>query len=833
MELEELRELWEKLREQYQKDFGVPLIPLDDMLSVYAYHKSIRSAGCSMTTLINETTHSSQHASKLKSYIKEEKGITPPDLNTAFEPALTEWHNSLKQDDINYYVKTGKGTRREYEQIQKDYLRKGSEDPYRQKIDLQELEKQKENKEENKEENKKEDHIDEKIDEKKDAVEEIRKEADQEDIAILMEEPEAEKVEKALPEQLPQEKEEPKAQEQPVEREQIDPLRQSILDAFDAIRDTKVSRFGTKHGKEFDAVWDAVNEYEAAVYKASLNKQEIAQDVGARLYGACKNYLLLHLQTKKGVQSIDGQGTEDGRLRKQAIVRMLEIMETGDGLQEFNWAAEQYAADQTDNRKKISLDFDQLKRSLAEGSKIRDVPLEQRNYAELEQRIAERKFQRQTEAADFSALSLKERKKQREKNGKQEFYQGYRAFLNQYPLLEKEGMIRRINSNEISVLKNMKKEFGKDDEKLKKYLEHRIQNLQIIKRTADRAEKNLENRKTEEPEITTRDDGSISRIMMKNVEQPMMQKTSNGCWAVALSSLLKYRGVDLDQTVIRSYRPKRDLAFANSDSANNIANYTDLIQKVMPNAAVNEIEVYQQNLDGVKWTDEKKAEEKETVKQKLKTALLSAMGSDKGPVAFLCGNHYRTVLGLEEREIDGVKTDCVTMYDPLRAEKVTLTLDRLAEQSYLPGKMEKGTDAKGNPTDNWMGEGFSFTMQWLKDLTDSKGNLLPDSNLESKGVAYDQDGKLTTNRNAVNKTASTSDYKAVSWRLNEDMDVRTYLPAKMTLLQKKAEKEEKEVKADKERIPNFLGEEHKKIKRSTTGSQNGMKLSIDGPVHKK
>ena len=204
MELEELRELWEKLREQYQKDFGVPLIPLDDMLSVYAYHKSIRSAGCSMTTLINETTHSSQHASKLKSYIKEEKGITPPDLNTAFEPALTEWHNSLKQDDINYYVKTGKGTRREYEQIQKDYLRKGSEDPYRQKIDLQELEKQKENKEENKEENKKEDHIDEKIDEKKDAVEEIRKEADQEDIAILMEEPEAEKVEKALPEQLPQ-----------------------------------------------------------------------------------------------------------------------------------------------------------------------------------------------------------------------------------------------------------------------------------------------------------------------------------------------------------------------------------------------------------------------------------------------------------------------------------------------------------------------------------------------------------------------------------------------------------------------------------------------------
>lgn len=101
MELEELRELWEELREQYQQDFGIQLISLENLLSVYMYYKSKNHSGCSMTTLINETTPSSKHASALKSYIKKAKGIKPSNLNSAFEPALTEWHNSLSQDDIN------------------------------------------------------------------------------------------------------------------------------------------------------------------------------------------------------------------------------------------------------------------------------------------------------------------------------------------------------------------------------------------------------------------------------------------------------------------------------------------------------------------------------------------------------------------------------------------------------------------------------------------------------------------------------------------------------------------------------------------------------------
>ncbi len=799
MTFEKLQELWEKFREQYQRDFGDELMSLEKMLSVYAYHKSMTNGEYSMDKLLTEITHSNQHKMALKSYFKKEAGLPGAKLNYACAPVLSGWYISLSTDEKNKYVRTGGEVYHDYKKIQKEYLKTGKADSARQKIDLRELEKKAENKEE---ENKEA--------ENKEA--ENKEEAKENPVKIEKEQPEAEQ---ALQEQMPQEKEE--------EKEQIDPKRQAILDTFDAIRDTKVSLFGTKHGKEFDAVWDAVNEYEAAVYKASLNKQEIDPDLGERLYGACKNYLMLHLQTKKRVQSINGQGSEDGRLRKQAIVHMLEIMEQGNGLREFQWVDDRYAAGQTDNRKKISLNFGQLKRSLAEGSKIRTVPLEKRYYAELEQKMAEIKLKKQKEAENFAALPKKEREKQREKNGKQEFYSRYRSFLNQYPALQREELGRGINSNQITMLKKIKKEFGADNEKLKKYLEHRIQNLQIIERTADRAEKNLENRKTEEPEITKREDGSISHIMMKNVEQPMMQKTSNGCWAVALSSLLKYRGVDLDQTTIRAYRPMKDLAFANSDSANNIANYTDLIQKVMPNAAVNEVEVYQQNLTGEKWTDEKKAEEKEVTKQKLKTALLSAMDSDKGPVAFLCGNHYRTILGLEEREIEGVKTDCVTMYDPLRAEKVTLTLDQLTKQSYLPGDMQEGTDAKGEPVATWMGEGFSFTMQWLKDLTDSKGNLLPDPGLASNGVAYDQDGTLRTNNNAVIKNASTSAYKAVSWQLNEEIDVKTYLPTKMTLLQKKAEKE---------KMVNFLGEEHKKINRNMSGPQNTMILSNDGPVLK-
>lgn len=816
MTLEQLQKYWENFRERYQKEFGQELMSLEEMLSVYAYHRNTQRSDYAMTSLINEITHGSEQAFKLRGYFRKDAGLTGAKLNNEIVPVLSDWFISKNSKEKDEYAKAGEKLYNNYKKIQKESLKAENEN-FRQKIDLHELEKKAPAKEQKEEAPAAEQKEEAPAVEQK---EEVPAAEQKEEAPAAEQKEEAPTAEQKEEVPVADQKEELNTEKAPQKQQEIDPSRQSILDAFDAIRDTTVSRFGTKHDKEFDAVWDAVNEYEAAVYEASLNKKDIDRKIGSNLFSACKNYLMLHLREKKGVQSIDGQGSKDGRLRKQAIVNMLEVMMNNDDLNEFAWASQNHAANLPDNKKNVSLDFGQLKRSLAESSRVRSVPIEQRYYAELEEKKAEIRLQKQKEAADFSEMSRNERKKQRQKNSGNEYFRKYGAFLNKYPLPQRAEMAKRINSNEISELNEMKREFGKDNEKLKKYLEHRIQNLQIINRTVDRAEKNLKNRKIEEPTITKRTDGSISGIMMKNVEQPMMQKTFNGCWSVALSSLLKYRGVDMDQTTIRAYRPMKNIADANYDRSNNITNYVDLVQKVMPNAAVNEVEVYQQNFDGVKWTDEARTAEKEVAKQKLKTTLLSAMDSEKGPVAFLCGHHYRTVLGLEEREIDGVKTDCVTLYDPMRAEKVTLTLDQLTEQSYMKGKMEVGSDAKGNPVNNWMGEGFSFTMQWLKDLTDSKGNMLPDQKLESQGVSYDQNGNLKANKNAINKNASTSAYKAVSWSLNEDIEVRTYLPAKMTVLQKKVEKE---------KIQNFLGDVPKKINHSNAESGIKRKMTYDGP----
>ncbi len=817
MTFEQLQELWNEFRDRYQQDFGTELVSFQDMLSVYAYQLHGKAGHYPFIQVLKQVTPGERQAKGLLGYFKKETGCSAVALTGLMRPVFNGWYSSITdQKERDRIVQAGEKLYQRYKNIQegREVEIPVQENASREKIGLEGLKKAEENRKPSEPapgkeavNQKQEKQVPEKAAkqvQEKAAKQAPEKAANQipEKAVKQAQEKAAKQIQEKAANQVPE-------QQVPVqEPDPLDPSRRSILEAFDAIRETGVSSFGTRHDSEFDAVWDAVSEYETAAYKASLDKKEIAPEIGEKLYNACRDYLTLHLKSKRGVQSLDGQGTPDGRLRKQAIVSMLEKMEHGEGLTEFHRAADKYAEAQTDIRKKLPLNFDQLKRSLAKKSKLSRVPLAQRAYAELEQKKANLKRKKQNEAAEFQAMSLQDREKVRRQHSGQEFYKDYSNFMNQYPDVLRQAMRNRLNSNNISTLLDMKKQFGQDNEVLKKYLEHRIRNLQIIDRTADRALQNLQNRKTEEPEVIRKEDGSISAIRIKNVEQPMMQKTFNGCWSVALASLLKYRGVDLDQTTLRAFRPARDCAYANRDIPNSITSYTDLIQKVMPNAAVNEVEVYQQNIDGVKWTDEEKLAQKEQAKQKLKTSLLYALDADKGPVAFLCGSHYRTVLGFEEREINGVKTECVTLCDPLRAEPMTLTLDELTEQSYKSGKLLTAQDYTGQLVTQWMGEGYSFTMQWLKDLTDSKGNLLPDQKLASKGVTYDENGMLHTNAKAINNNASTDDYKAVSWALNADVDVRSYLPARMSLLQKNKQKEAAG-NAEREKIQILPGENNR------------------------
>ena len=172
--------------------------------------------------------------------------------------------------------------------------------------------------------------------------------------------------------------------------------RKDIFSAYDAVKDTKDRNFLKSHNKFADMKRALQNYKDAfpdgkAIERLSPNEKRAITD---RAYATCLAYLKSHLATNQAGSSMKGQETPEGRLRKQAVVQIMENMKK---LPEFKDKQELLGNDQLHEEageKKLQpnenqrerINFSQLKESLAAKSKINH----QKAYAELEEKKAQR-----------------------------------------------------------------------------------------------------------------------------------------------------------------------------------------------------------------------------------------------------------------------------------------------------------------------------------------------------------------------------------------------------------------------------------------------------------
>ncbi len=143
-------------------------------------------------------------------------------------------------------------------------------------------------------------------------------------------------------------------------------LREAIAD-FDAISGKELNWFTTSANADtFQKIKDAAGDYDNPIVPGN-NKEKRKE-----LYQACDEYLRAHTTDGK---TIDGQRSKVGRLRKQAVVAILQALEQYPDIQEVKAEMEREAAQKAIERgeepARVKLNFKELEKSLAEGSKAK------------------------------------------------------------------------------------------------------------------------------------------------------------------------------------------------------------------------------------------------------------------------------------------------------------------------------------------------------------------------------------------------------------------------------------------------------------------------------
>lgn len=174
------------------------------------------------------------------------------------------------------------------------------------------------------------------------------------------------------------------------QKQHEDKIRREIKDAFDAVKDTRDRGIGS-HAKfnEFKAAMQTYLENHPDGHPNDALTPENLSQLSDSAYQSCIAYVTRHLKVGKGLQSIGHQGTDEGALRKQGTVRILELMkELPEFKNKFELTAENpqiaeepKAKDEAKdakndeknkndkNDKRVKLNFEQLKSSLGENSK--------------------------------------------------------------------------------------------------------------------------------------------------------------------------------------------------------------------------------------------------------------------------------------------------------------------------------------------------------------------------------------------------------------------------------------------------------------------------------
>lgn len=387
-----------------------------------------------------------------------------------------------------------------------------------------------------------------------------------------------------------------------------------------------------------------------------------------------------------------------------------------------------------------------------------------------------------------------------------ELSQGYEQFCEDH-----SDQISKINSNRISDLREIDEEFGEDNEELREYLNHRISGIEKLNDIEEHADEYFKKRQAEKPEIVKNSRNEVTKVVLKNVTKPEMQQTTNGGWSAVLSSMLKQKGVDIDQETICVFRPdpavsgdKRSKS-GNSGRDGSISQSREMILKLVPDTALNAANMVVANFSPedrafVLWTDEQREKKLGEVKDKLRTVIRMGVEKDGAAVALTIGGQYLTAYGLEKTVAENEKViETVYLHDPDSPEKTTMTLDELAEKCY-----QRISDEKKS---NLPQEYYTFSAQWLQDLTDDLGNLKLDAALTEKGVSYGEDNLLKCQN--LKPVKRNCDAERTNWReldisKDKDLTMTVYLPTNVKKLMKNRVKEsvrQEEFHRDREKKP--------------------------------
>lgn len=224
------------------------------------------------------------------------------------------------------------------------------------------------------------------------------------------------------------------------------------------------------------------------------------------------------------------------------------------------------------------------------------------------------------------------------------------------------------------------------------------------------------------------------------------QDTSNGCWSCAMEVLLSGQGVQLDQSMIRAYKPDyvnlgdgpknpKDIDVLNSDSMFSIHECSELVGKVSPNTMVN--------------TMSSSANSKADMMTKIDSLI-----EDNVPVAYTNGSHWKTIIGQDKDNY--------------------FVIDSMRGSNYVTVPKKDFADIK------------SLDCTWMEKMqVNEKGEIM---NVDPKLYKVDPKsgaiikGDFKQNENALEKTAPMQkdgnffESKYVDAKTKLSLQVSTYLP---------------------------------------------------------
>lgn len=259
-------------------------------------------------------------------------------------------------------------------------------------------------------------------------------------------------------------------------------------------------------------------------------------------------------------------------------------------------------------------------------------------------------------------------------------------------------------SNSSAEVEAFLKDHADDSSSLEKHLEHRAKGLMRI----EKLEANNTSHRPTSSYTAMRNDQPVEgepvlgdTIMLPGVYAKRRQSSTNGCWSVSLSSQLAYRGVDLIQEEIRTYRPSEfegadTLTSYCENNPQSISDYAGLVSRVLPNSALFQYTFYPGDAD------------REVALARMKHMLFQILTKENSPVSICRLGHYVTVVGM-----DG---DHVFLKDPLAPKGDPEFIEKKPISSLLSSYVE---------------------LNWVSDLTPSLGGSIePDTSWCTSGIFY-------------------------------------------------------------------------------------------------